>query len=65
METLRLALDVPDEFCCICTKVPKTRLVLDVVVEGQATRVSICRDCLAEYAPETLAAIEEEAGFGG
>lgn len=62
-ETLRLDLDVPDEFCCICKKLPVYRLILDVVYEGRAARVSVCRDCLAEYAPELLAEVEAEAGF--
>lgn len=58
-ETLRLDLTVPDEFCCICSKLPRSeRLLLDVVYDGESARVSICRDCLAEYAPAMLSEIE-------
>jgi hypothetical protein len=60
-ESLRLDLGVDPEFCCICTKLPTLRLIMEVVTpDGQKATVSICRDCLAEYAPETLAAIEDE-----
>ena len=63
-ETLTLDLTVPDEFCCICRKLPRCeRLQLSVVYEGEPAEVSICRDCMAEYAPEMLAEIEAAAGL--
>lgn len=57
-ETLRLDLTTPDEFCSICKKVPIIRLMLDLLVDGDPYKVSVCRDCLAEYAPAALAVIE-------
>lgn len=62
VETLRLDLSIPDEFCSICKKVPIIRLTLDLLVDGERFRVSVCRDCLAEYAPELLTEIEDAAG---
>lgn len=57
-ESLRLDLTTPDEICCICKMLPTIRLTLEGTNDGEPFRVSVCRDCLSEYAPGLLSEVE-------
>jgi len=61
VERLKFDLSVAPGICCICKKKPVgPMLELGLKHEGMDHDVTVCRHCLAEYAPTTLAAIEEE-----
>jgi len=61
-ETLTIDTRMPLGTCAVCRTEPRAeRLDMDLKLEGQPYRVTICRPCLAEFAPGVLAAIEKEA----
>lgn len=62
-ERLTLDLHVPLGTCACCRmELPEGResLRLDVLADGQPMTVDVCRYCMAERVPETLAQMETE-----
>jgi hypothetical protein len=64
-ESIRLDLDTPKGICACCQHEPRGPF-LDVSIGSpgpdayELYSLTICRDCLAEYAPEGLALVEDE-----
>lgn len=60
-EQLTIDVNAGPDICAICRKPPPAqRLDLGLSAGRKKVNVTICRDCLSEYAPKTLTAIEEE-----
>lgn len=57
---LTISLNVEEGHCGICQKEPvEERLIIDATLNGESFRnVTVCRHCLAEYAPDLLDYIE-------
>lgn len=59
--TLGLDLTVPQGTCCCCrTESDVQHLSMEIVYDGDEYRLSLCRFCLSEHAPELLSAVESE-----
>lgn len=59
---LRIDIETPEGICAICRMPPPAQqLILGIVgPPGTEHRVSICRDCLSEFAPNLLSVLEED-----